>query len=166
MNKHESNNETCILATFTYRSYNHSIYVNSLFRRNLVSLLKDETLLSFLKEKNINLIYIPHHFDEIRYRTLKQDEFPKIIIGKQELLSYYIEKCSLLITDFSSISFDFMFQKKTVLFYFIDVNEKFDFKEKSYMKIDENNSIYFENVFYEKIPLINVIIYNHIILFL
>ena len=159
MNKHESNNETCILATFTYRSYNHSIYVNSLFRRNLVSLLKDETLLSFLKEKNINLIYIPHHFDEIRYRTLKQDEFPKIIIGKQELLSYYIEKCSLLITDFSSISFDFMFQKKPVLFYFIDVNEKFDFKEKSYVKIDENNSIYFENVFYEKIPLINGVKY-------
>ena len=158
-NKKESNNEPCILTTFTYRSYNHSIYVNSLFRRNLVSLLKDETLLSFLKKKSINLIYIPHHFDEIRHRTLKKNEFPKIIIEKQESLSYYIEKCSLLITDFSSISFDFMFQKKPVLFYFIDVNEKFDFKEKSYMKIDENNSIYFENVFYEKIPLVNKVKY-------
>ena len=158
-NKKESNNESCILTTFTYRSYNHSIYVNSLFRRNLISLLKDETLLSFLKKKSINLIYISHHFDEIRHRTLKKNEFPKIIIEKQESLSYYIEKCSLLITDFSSISFDFMFQKKPVLFYFIDVNEKFDFKEKSYMKIDENNSIYFENVFYEKIPLVNKVKY-------
>ena len=74
-------------------------------------------------------------------------------------MNYYIEKCSLLITDFSSISFDFMFQKKPVLFYFIDVNEKFDFKEKSYMKIDENNSIYFQNVFYEKISLINEVKY-------
>ena len=154
-----SNNETCILFSFTYRSYNNSIYVNSLLRRNLVSLFKDESLLSFLEERNINLIYIPHHFDEIRNRTLKKNEFPKIIIEKQESLSHYIERCSLFITDFSSISFDFMFQKKPVLFYFIDVNEKFDFQEKSYMTIDENNSIYFENVFYEKNQLINSIKY-------
>ena len=120
-----NNNEKCILISFTYRSYNNSIYVNSLLRRNLESLFKDESLLSFLEEKNINLIYIPHHFDEIRKRIFKKNEFPKIIMEKQESLSYYIERCSLFITDFSSISFDFMFQKKPVLFYFIDVNLSF-----------------------------------------
>jgi len=154
-----NNNEKCILISFTYRSYNNSIYVNSLLRRNLESLFKDESLLSFLEEKNINLIYIPHHFDEIRKRIFKKNEFPKIIMEKQESLSYYIERCSLFITDFSSISFDFMFQKKPVLFYFIDANEKIDFQEKSYMTIDGNNSIYFENVFYGKNPLINSIKY-------
>ena len=151
--------DNCILTTFTYRSYNNSIYIKSLLRRNLVNFFKDELFLSFLEKKNINLIYIPHHHDEIRNRTLKKVEFPKIKIENQESLNYYIERCSLLITDFSSISFDFMFQNKPVLFYFIDVNDTFDFQEKSYMKIREDNSIYFENVFYEKDSLINNIKY-------
>lgn len=151
--------KNCILTSFTYRSFNNSIYVKSLFRNNLVNLMKDESLISFLEEKNINLIYIPHHHDEIRNRNLKKNEFPKIIIAEQNLLSYYIERCSLLITDFSSISFDFMFQNKPVLFYFIDVNDKYDFQEKSYMSIEKDNSIYFENVFYEKNSLIKNIKY-------
>lgn len=149
--------KNCILASFTYRSYNNSIYIKSLFRRNIMNLLSNDSFLSFLEKNNINLIYIPHHHDEIRNRTLKKEELPKIIFGKQESLSYYIERCSLFITDFSSISFDFMFQNKPVLFYFLDFNENFDFNEKSYMKIEDDNNIYFENVFYEKDSLINSI---------
>ena len=42
---------------------------------------------------------------------------------------------------------------------FKNANEKIDFQEKSYMTIDGNNSIYFENVFYGKNPLINSIKY-------
>lgn len=151
--------KNCILTSFTYRSYNNSIYIKSLFRNNLVNLFKDASLLSYLEQKNINLIYIPHHHDEIRNRSLKKEEFPKIMIEKQESLSYYIEKCSLFITDFSSISFDFMFQNKPVLFYFLDINDKFDFLEKSYMKIEDNNNIFFKNIFYEKDALINNIKY-------
>ena len=108
------NDKNCILTSFTYRSFNNSIYVKSLFRNNLVNLMKDESLISFLEERNINLIYIPHHHDEIRNRTLKKNEFPKIIIAEQNSLSYYIERCSLLITDFSSISFDW---KWTYIFF-------------------------------------------------
>ena len=34
--------KNCILTSFTYRSYNNSIYIKSLFRKNLVNLFKDE----------------------------------------------------------------------------------------------------------------------------
>ena len=79
----------------------------------------------------------------------------KIKFLPQKNLSHYIEQCSLFITDFSSISFDFMFQNKPVLFYHLDKNDKFMFKEKSFMKIDYNNSIYFDNVFLKIRKLVN-----------
>ena len=38
-------------------------------------------------------------------------------------VSEYIKESSLLITDFSSVAFDFMFQSKPVLFYLLDKND-------------------------------------------
>ena len=78
---------------------------------------------------------------------------------RQKNLAYYIEQCSLFITDFSSISFDFMFQNKPVLFYHLDKKDKIKFKEKSFMRIDYNNSIYYNNVFLNQKDLVNKIIY-------
>ena len=52
-----------------------------------------------------------------------------------------------------------MFQNKPVLFYHLDKNDKFMFKEKSFMKIDYNNSIYFDNVFLKIGELVNKIKY-------
>ena len=72
----------------------------------------------------------------------------------QKDLYHYIEQCS--ITDFSSISFDFMFQNKPTLFYLIDLNDPITFLEKKYMNI-KKEKIYFGNVFTELKPLIEKI---------
>ena len=50
-----------------------------------------------------------------------------------------------------------MFQKKPVLFYHLDINDTIEFEEKSYMKIDYNNSIYYNNVFSFHEDLVNKI---------
>ena len=128
----------CILIAFTYRSYNNDIYENSLFKKNLEKLLSNKNLIDFLKTKNIDLIYIPHHYDTLRNRTFNFKNFPYIQYKKQENLEYYIDQCSLCITDFSSVSFDFMFQNKPVLFYLIDKNDKNEFLEKKCMKYGLN----------------------------
>ena len=112
--------------------------------------MKDDSLHSILKKKNIDLIFIKHHNDhndikkEININPTFLDD---IKFMRQKNLAYYIEQCSLFITDFSSISFDFMFQNKPVLFYHLDKKDKIKFKEKSFMRIDYNNSIYYNNVF-------------------
>ena len=72
-------------------------------------------------------------------------------------MTKYINKCSLLITDFSSISFAFMFMKKPVLYYLIDYYDKNNIKEKICMNY--NNELYFGNVFLEKSSLIKKIKY-------
>ena len=149
----------CILISFTYRSFKKSIYNESLFKKNTYKLLNDESLKYILSNKNIDLIFIPHHHDARRGVIINHKISGKIKFLTQKYLSHYIEQCSLFITDFSSISFDFMFQNKPVLFYHIDKKDKFKFKEKSFMKIDSNNSIYFNNVFLQLEDLVNKIKY-------
>jgi CDP-glycerol glycerophosphotransferase (TagB/SpsB family) len=113
--------------------------------------------MSFLKINNIDLIYIQHHFDFFRKRPFNPNNFQSIKYRNQSFLSHYIEQCSLFITDFSTISFDFMFLNKPVLFYLIDLKDKLNFEEKEYMKYDENKDLYFENAFSEQGPLIEKI---------
>ena len=143
--------------TFTYRKYNKTIYEKSLLKKNLEELLNNTLLIGFLKQKKIDLIYIPHHFDVLRNRTLNPNKFPYVKYTRQELLGHYIEQCSLFITDFSSISIDFMFLNKPSLFYLIDVNDTIEFEEKQYMQY--NYSHYFGNVFFSQKALIERIKY-------
>ena len=157
--KKNMSEKECILVSFTYRSFKKYIYDKSLFKKKTYKLLKDESLNSFLENKNIDLVFIQHHYDVKRGRTINLNVPKKIKFMKQKYLSHYIEQCSLFITDFSSISFDFMFQNKPVLFYHLDKKDKFRFQEKSFMKIDHNNNIYFNNVFSEHKDLINKIKY-------
>ena len=127
-----------------------------------IRLLKDDSLHSILKKKNIDLIFIKHHNDHNDIKkeiNINHTFLDDIKFMRQKNLAYYIEQCSLFITDFSSISFDFMFQNKPVLFYHLDKKDKIKFKEKSFMRIDYNNSIYYNNVFLNQKDLVNKIIY-------
>jgi CDP-glycerol glycerophosphotransferase (TagB/SpsB family) len=146
----------CILISLTYRKYNNDVYKKSLYKKNLETFLNDTSLISFLKSRNIDIIYIQHHYDFLRKRPFNQSNFQYIKYRNQSFLSHYIEQCSLLITDFSTVCFDFMFLNKPVLFYLIDFKDKINFEEKIYMNYNQNN-IYFGNVFSDLKPLIKKI---------
>ena len=149
----------CILVSFTYRSFKNSLYKKSLFKANTHKLLTDKSLNTCLEKKNLDLIFIQHHNDVRRGRSISKNISPNIKLKEQKFLAHYIEQCSLFITDFSSISFDFMFQNKPVLFYHLDKKDKLKFKEKSFMKIDYNNNIYYNNVFTKQEDIVNKIKY-------
>jgi len=146
----------CILISFTYRKYNKDVYKKSLYKKNLETLLNDTSMVSFLKSQNIDIIYIQHHYDFLRKRPFNQSNFQYIKYRNQSFLSHYVEQCSLLITDFSTLCFDFMFLNKPVLFYLIDFKDKINFEEKIYMNYEQNNK-YFGNVFLDLKPLIEKI---------
>jgi len=146
----------CILITFTYRKYNNTLYLKSLYKKNIESLLNDEDLISFLKSKNIDLIFISHHQELFLKRPLNLSNYKYLKYMGQNKLAHYIEQCSLFVTDFSSIAFDFMFQNKPVLFYLIDKDDTLEFEEKIYMN-NTKNVIYFGNAFKDKKMIINKI---------
>ena len=155
--KIDDSEEDCILVSFTYRMYNSSVYENSLYKKNLEKLLNSRKLINFLKKRKINLIYIPHHNELFLNKTYQQEKMSYTKIVGQNNLTKYIKKCSLFITDFSSISFAFMFLKKPILFYLIDYNDTVEVKEKKCM--DPNNKLYFGNSFLNQTALIKKIKY-------
>ena len=118
-----NDSENCLLISFTYRNYDSLEFEKSLYKKNLYQFLNNHNLISFLKKRNIDLIYIPHHQELFLKKNYSQNNLLYAKIKSQEYLDYYIKQCSLFITDFSSISFDFMYQNKAVLFYFIDKND-------------------------------------------
>ena len=153
-------NETdnkCILVSFTYRAYNNTLYEHSLYKINLEKLLNKPSLIRILKDKNIDLIYVPHHNELFLKKKYNQTNFIYAKIGEQNKLTQYIKKCKLFITDFSSISFAFMFQHKPILFYLIDYKDPMNVSEK--MCMDPNNKLYFGNAFLETPLLVKKIKY-------
>ena len=149
--------EDCILVSFTYRMYNNAYYQNSLYKKNLKKLLNNDSLIRFLRNKNINLVFVPHHNELFLNKTFRQNRMKYAKIGDQNSLTKYIKQCSLLITDFSSISFAFMFQNKPILYYLIDYKDKIKFKERKCMNPD--NKLYFGNAFLNLDKLIDKIKY-------
>ena len=155
----KENEKKCILLLFTYRSYEENLYDKSLYKKNIIKLLNNKLLISFLKKRNIDLIYIQHHHDLFRNRIFNQTIFKYAKYKNQTFLKHYIEQCSLCVTDISSFSFDFMFQNKPSLFYLIDYNETFDFYERSYIINFPKEPFLNNNIFYDQKSLITKIKY-------
>ena len=147
----------CILVSFTYRAYNNTFYEHSLYKLNLEKLLNKPSLIRILKYKNIDLIYVPHHNELFLKKKYNQTNFIYAKIGEQNKLTQYIKKCKLFITDFSSISFAFMFQHKPILFYLIDYKDTMNVSEK--MCMEPNNKLYFGNAFLKTPSLVKKIKY-------
>ena len=147
----------CILVSFTYRRYNKYIFEKSKYKANLDKLLNNQELITFLIKKKVELIYIPHHREVDLGKNYYQKNYKYCKILNQSNLEYYIDHCSLFVTDFSSLSFDFMFQNKPVLYYAIDKNDKNVHIEKKFMK--SKDIIYFGNFFSNRNLLIDKIKY-------
>ncbi len=87
--------------------------------------MNDERLLKVLKEKDYMIRFIPHPNVLIQLKDFKFNEFIDIEEGN---INYQKEFCEnkLLITDYSSVFFDFCYLKKPVIYYQADRKEFFE----------------------------------------
>lgn len=102
----------------------------------ITSFLKNQRLVNFLKQKNITLIISLHPF----FLQFKND-FEKYVSSNISLASTNISDLIIssdaLITDYSSIAFDFFYLKKPIIFYQYD-QKKFLNLRGSYIKYDSS----------------------------
>ena len=165
-NNYISKNKS-IFIMFTWRKIKNGKTLSKYYINNTINLLKNKKLNKLLKKNNIKLFFTYHHTLKVKKKIILKD-YPNISIIKQTKISFYLKESNLLITDFSSIVFDFIYQKKPFILYVPDSedpNLKGIYIKPYYDIINglKNGSIYFENKFFNINQVIEKIIYyiNH-----
>lgn len=100
--------------------------------KEISDFMKDKQLERFLSENNLILLVKLHPFFEKFSKDLKNSQSEHVQITTTSIDDLII-KCAMLITDYSSICWDFFYQKKPVYFYQFD-----------YIKFNKARGSYFE----------------------
>ena len=137
--------------------------LNSLYFKNIIELINNKLLISYLNQNGISLHFCLHHMLEIFENKLNFTNSKVKFIKQNEIFSY-IMKSSLLVTDFSSIIFEFIYQKKPYIMFIPDSEEPNieAFYDKDYFNLIKNlkdGTIYFMNKFFDINKVVDKIIY-------
>lgn len=114
-----------ILVMPTYRMYVKKKDVpKSTFLKTYQRMLLNEDLIALLEKNNLDLVFYLHHMFQ-PYSGLLQSGSNRIIIAYQAHydVQQLLKDSCLLITDYSSVFFDFAYMKKPVVFYQFDYQE-------------------------------------------
>ena len=123
-NKAEKNK---ILLMPTWRSWikSEEELLNSDYFKRYIELLNSEKLHKILKEKNYELTFYPHYQTQKLLSKLDNNFSKNITIVRQgeKSVQDLINENYILITDYSTVAFDFAYSNKPVIFYQFDYDE-------------------------------------------
>ena len=143
--------EKCIFVMFTWRNLRSRKDISPYYFNNIFKLLNDYELRLLLNKNNVTLYASLHHNLLNNQNAFKRISNIKYI--NQDGIFNCLMKCSLVVSDFSSVIFDIMYRKKPFIIYVPDsedVNIKNLYDDDYYNTINglKNDSIYFENKFF------------------
>src|SRR5699024_5309870 len=124
-----SNRPKDILLMPTWRDWINTDerFLSSEYYATYASLIKNPKLLQVLDDYNVNLNFYPHYRAQIYFNEQLVDQNARvkfIPLGSQSVQQLLIDH-ALLITDYSSVSFDFTLMNKPVIYYHFDVKRFF-----------------------------------------
>lgn len=100
---------------------------DSEYVKNWNDLITDQKLLDVLSEKNIELIFYPHYNMQPYLECFKTtSKFVKIADFANYDVQQLLKESKLLVTDFSSVFFDFAYMIKPSIYFQFDAKEFFD----------------------------------------
>src|SRR5690625_2328067 len=120
----ENDTENTILLIPTWREWltDENKLKQSTYFKKYKSLLNNQELHKLLKQYNMTLNFYPHYrmqpFVE-EFKELAKENIQVIELGDKNVQDLLIES-KLMITDYSSVSFDFNYMSKPVIFYHFD----------------------------------------------
>jgi CDP-glycerol glycerophosphotransferase (TagB/SpsB family) len=148
---------------FTWREVIKNRHISSDYFKNIFNLILHQKLNEELTKHNTTLYFALHYYMYVKYKY-KIEDIKYIKFIKVNNIIDYIEKSNLFITDFSSIIFDFIYQKKPYIIYIPDSNDNLINKKykKNYCDLIQsmkNDTIKFENKFFNIDSVINKIMF-------
>lgn len=131
-------------------------FLTSNYFKALNNFLQDKDFIKVLENEGIELIFHPHH-EMQRYREFFKPYSKNIIIAneKEYDVQELLKSSEILITDYSSIAFDFAYMKKPILYYQFDSEEYykkhyskgyFEYEEDGFGKVSENAKDLIKNI--------------------
>ena len=133
-NLHDIKIKRQILVMPTWRQYirTEDEFLSSSYYKNWMRFLIDESLNNLLIENNCELVFYPH-FEMQKYieHFNQNNSCIKIAKFKDYDVQTLLKESALLITDYSSVFFDFAYMKKPLLYFQFDAE---DFFSKHYQK--------------------------------
>lgn len=108
----------------TWRSWleeqGNEVFVNSQYCKCYRSLLENKELENFLKKHKVKLVFHIHPKMREYLNAFCENERVELIPHGSRQLNELIMECSMLITDYSSVSWDVYYLGKPVIFYQFD----------------------------------------------
>ncbi len=160
LNNKNSIDEKSIFIMLTWRDTSPDRFAKSLYLKRLSSLLYNINNDHFFIDNNVKIYFAPHHAFKANSNISLLIKHKNIEIVSPHNISQYIKKSSILLTDLSSVAFDFMFQNKPVIFYGLDrgdaLLEKKQFIDLELLKQREK---IFPNIFFNEHEVINKLKY-------
>ncbi len=114
-------------------------FLNSKYYMTYYNLLKNERLHNILKKYKIKLIFYPHYEMQkyIKYFNIENDNI--VVASKEENdVQTLLKESKILITDYSSVYFDFAYMEKPEIFYQFDKTEFSNNQYKQTNKYEED----------------------------
>ena len=130
-----------ILIMPTWRSWLEYLddeeFCKSEYYRRYTSLISNQELLSFLKQRGTELIFYIHpKLGKFMKDFYTDSSLVKLISFGEEPLNRLLMECSMLITDYSSVCWDVYYLEKPVLFYQFD-SELYNKTNGSYLDMEK-----------------------------
>ena len=108
------------------------IFIESDYYNTIIKYINNEKLINFLEENNYKLILYLHDNIQIYIDLFKAKSENIIIANKKEFdIQKLMKESEYLITDYSSIAFDFAYMKKPLQYFQFDIN---DYRENHYQQ--------------------------------
>lgn len=115
--------KTIITVMPTWRDWligDEELFLESQFFKNYIELLNDEELNRRLRERNIELNVIMHVEMRLRYGDKFGGNLSNIKSIVPDNLQELFKRSSMLVTDYSSVAYDFLYMDKPVIFFQFD----------------------------------------------
>lgn len=119
----ETKNQILVMPTFRkwLQGMNLQQFAQSGYYQKWQSLLDNEAVIEMLERSGITLVFYPH-YEMQKYVSLFHSKSNNVVIADFEHydVQMLLKESKLMITDFSSVFFDFSYMRKPVVFYQFD----------------------------------------------